>query len=187
MEYCSQECQQHDLAQHSTLCSSFKNFQQRPSDQHYRAIYFPINGTNPEFIWLRMDGTRGDHQVTDAELAQYVPGNVSDPHGSDITVKRHHDLNREYKNFMVVVHDQHMWDNCQPVNQCLIHTVGPVAQYWYGGYVAHGYKYYEPYLHEIDDVDRELTKNGYPLIALDLDTTSLGPLIAYIAATPMVK
>jgi hypothetical protein len=72
MKYCSAECQQRGAPQHNTLCSTFKDFQQRQSDDHYRAIYFPADEPKPRFIWLLMDGGRGFQFVNDDDLAQYV-------------------------------------------------------------------------------------------------------------------
>lgn len=57
MQYSSISCQQSDEAQHDTLYGTFQNFQQRPSDDHYRSIYFPLNEMSPRFIWLHFTGT----------------------------------------------------------------------------------------------------------------------------------
>ncbi|EMD88566.1 hypothetical protein COCHEDRAFT_1196540 [Bipolaris maydis C5] len=69
MKYCSVTCQQRDAAQHSMLCSTFQDFQERPSPNHFRSIYFPVDELNPRFIWLRMMGTRGSHVVDDEDLS----------------------------------------------------------------------------------------------------------------------
>ena len=73
----------------------------------------------------------------------------------------------------------------QPANQCLVRMAGPHAAVWKGIHVAHGFKY--RYSDEVDkyyEEDRELKGvegERFPLIALDLDTTSLGSLVAYFS------
>jgi len=185
MRYCSAECQQNDLDQHSTLCSTFHNFHKRPSQHHYRSIHFPVNANAPHFVWIRMDGDhgnrqRGNHEARNADLAKYISG----PRNDAIGIEKHHGLDRKYSNFMFVEHDGNAFDKKQPVNQCLSHMVGPHAVVWKGSYIAHGFKYlYSDEPSTYHEADREQTKNGdkFPLIALDLDTTSLGPLIAYFS------
>jgi hypothetical protein len=74
-----------------------------------------------------------------------------------------------------------MFDNRQPANRCLLHMVGPEAACSLGDYVAHGYKYlYTDDPDAYDAADQDLVTNDFPLIALDLDTTSLGPIVAYL-------
>jgi hypothetical protein len=125
MKYCSTTCQQRDAAQHNTICSTFQDFQQRPSNQHYRSIYFPTNAESPRFIWLRMNRDRGHHSVNDGDLAQYVPARRF----GSINVTAHHGTTppREYKNMMVVEHDEDMFGNRQPTNLCFLHMIGPLA------------------------------------------------------------
>ncbi|ENH98845.1 hypothetical protein COCC4DRAFT_154761 [Bipolaris maydis ATCC 48331] len=176
MKYCSVTCQQRDAAQHSMLCSTFQDFQERPSPNHFRSIYFPVDELNPRFIWLRMMGTRGSHVVDDEDLSQYVSGNQS----GGICTSSHYGITpeREYKTMIVVQHDGNMFGNFQVVNWCLLYLLGPEAHRWRGGYVGHGYKYST--VTDPDDYDDTDAKDSDdPLIAVDLDTTSLGPLIAY--------
>ncbi|EMD64538.1 hypothetical protein COCSADRAFT_326413 [Bipolaris sorokiniana ND90Pr] len=176
MKYCSVTCQQRDAAHHNILCSTFQNFQERPSANHFRSIYFPVDELHPRFIWLRMDGTRGSHYVDNADLSQYVSGN---PYG-DIFTSSHYGITpeREYKTMIVVQHDQNVFGNGQPVNPCLFYLLGPEAHRWRGAYVGHGYKYTA--MADSDDYDdTDAKESDDPLIAVDLDTTSLRPFIAY--------
>jgi hypothetical protein len=178
MQYCSKPCQERDSAQHIMLCSTFKDFQDRPTPEHYRSIYFPPNETSPRFIWLLITGDRGGQNVDSADLACYVAGR---PFGR-ITVTHDFALDRELQNFMVVQLDEDMFGNGQPPNRCLMRMVGDKAARWRGDYVAHAFKYtYDTdpsEFHALDQDDDE-EGNGYQLIALDLDTTSLGPLLAW--------
>jgi hypothetical protein len=177
MQYCSERCLQRDSEQHNTLCSTFQDFQQRPSDKHYRSIYFPPDNLRPRFIWLQMTGGRGAHNVDDTDLARYVSGRPS----GRLYTNSHHGLNRKFKNFMVVEHDDDMFANRQPPNRCLLRMIGPQAARWRGEYVAHAFKYtYDDEEDAWDEEDRALDQ-PFSLIALDLDTTSLGPVIAFLS------
>lgn len=59
--------------------------------------------------------------------------------------------------------------------------IGPAAERWRGDYVAHGQKYLNSDdMDDCDATDQDLVTDDLPIIALDLDTTSLGPIIAYL-------
>jgi hypothetical protein len=77
IRYCSVTCQQKDAAQHDILCGTFKDFQDRPSAKHFRAIYFPADDPKPRFILLLMDKTSGYLKPNLDDLTQYVPGSPS--------------------------------------------------------------------------------------------------------------
>ncbi|EAT83025.1 hypothetical protein SNOG_09760 [Parastagonospora nodorum SN15] len=162
---------------HNTLCGTFQNFQQRPSDDHYRSIYFPPNETRPRFIWLLWTGTRGGQFPDSDDLARYVAGQAS----GRLRLEEYHGPNRSYSNFVVIQHDDNMFSNRQPANRCLLRMIGAEADRWLGDYVAHGYKYlYSDDPDAYDAADQDLVTDDFPLIALDLDTTSLGPIVAYL-------
>ncbi|KAF2027182.1 hypothetical protein EK21DRAFT_115074 [Setomelanomma holmii] len=124
-----------------------------------------------------MTGKRGGHGVDDTDLAQFVSGSR---HGG-IFVSSHKGIkDRSYKNAMSVEHDQNTFMNNPPANQCLVSMIGPAAARWLGGYVAHGWKYQAWDEKETWDEENKALGADFPLIAVDLDTTSLGPLIAYL-------
>lgn len=50
--YCSRECQQSDWPSHRLLCKSFSTQDPRPSPNHKRAIFFPVDHVKPRMIWL---------------------------------------------------------------------------------------------------------------------------------------
>jgi hypothetical protein len=123
MKYCSQQCLQRDSPQYDMLCSTFKDFQVRPSDKHYRAIYFPPNELRPRFIWLLKTGERGGQSIDLDDIKRYVSGSPYD----DIVVDSHLGLGRAFKNMMIVEHDNNMFGNRQPPNRCLLGMIGPRA------------------------------------------------------------
>lgn len=51
-----------DLPVHRTICRSFAQFRTRPSSAVRRAIYFPPERPNPEFVWMEMDQQYGYDQ-----------------------------------------------------------------------------------------------------------------------------
>lgn len=51
-----------DLPVHRTICRSFAQFKTRPSPSVRRAIYFPFDRPNPEFVWMEMDQQYGYNQ-----------------------------------------------------------------------------------------------------------------------------
>lgn len=54
--YCSPACQKSDWPTHKLLCAKLKEFDEpsRPSTDSVRAIYFPLDGPAPEFIWIKV-------------------------------------------------------------------------------------------------------------------------------------
>ncbi len=52
--YCSKVCQKGDWSTHKLLCATFSRFDEpsRPTEEHFRAIFFPVNDGKPKFIWL---------------------------------------------------------------------------------------------------------------------------------------
>lgn len=52
--YCSKECQTKDWLIHKLLCADFATFNasDRPDDEHFRAIIFPVDEEKPKLVWL---------------------------------------------------------------------------------------------------------------------------------------
>jgi len=176
--YCSEKCQQEDAAQHNTICDTFKDFQTRPSDKHFRALYFPADEPKPRFIWLLMDGDRLTWKPNPTDLAKYVPGSPSSE-DSFITdhrvVQDDHSENQDLIKGLCIEYDpvsQGQSDSHkgsasmeQSANMCFARMIGPeVGVLRRGGQVGrvHGWN---PEFGQ---------KSG------DVDCTSLGPLLAWV-------
>ncbi|KAJ8680481.1 hypothetical protein QAD02_016268 [Eretmocerus hayati] len=56
ISYCSTRCQKKDWSTHKLLCASFASFDisSRPTDEHVRAIFFPVNDPRPQMVWLHL-------------------------------------------------------------------------------------------------------------------------------------
>ncbi|OBT39662.1 hypothetical protein VE00_10672 [Pseudogymnoascus sp. WSF 3629] len=52
--YCSKACQREDWPTHGLLCKAFSQFDasSRPTNEHIRAIHFPIDCKKPKVFWL---------------------------------------------------------------------------------------------------------------------------------------
>ncbi|KAJ5764911.1 hypothetical protein N7520_004470 [Penicillium odoratum] len=51
--YCSGDCRESDFPSHSLLCEQFATQRDRPSPEHKRAIFFPVDREKPCLIWIR--------------------------------------------------------------------------------------------------------------------------------------
>ncbi|RJE17541.1 hypothetical protein PHISCL_10121 [Aspergillus sclerotialis] len=50
--YCSQVCQRSDYRSHQHLCRQLATAPSRPSPEHKRAIFFPVDTDQPRLIWI---------------------------------------------------------------------------------------------------------------------------------------
>ncbi|KAJ5310348.1 uncharacterized protein N7443_002809 [Penicillium atrosanguineum] len=50
--YCSRDCKKSDFPSHSLLCKQFAIQPDRPSPEHKRAIFFPVESDKPCLIWV---------------------------------------------------------------------------------------------------------------------------------------
>ncbi|KAJ4299601.1 hypothetical protein N0V90_004847 [Kalmusia sp. IMI 367209] len=178
--YCSLECLEKNKRVHGLLCATFKDYQERPDKNYYRGIYFPEHDTKPQFVWLEFDGSRLCMRMVDAVQEKYLGNNSF----RSVYFDDDKDLQRQFKHQVEVHHHDNFLYNGSDTNKSLAPLIGSTsAPGWRGPLLAQGckYGYSEDYLDKVEPEDVESDDEGeIPLIPMDLDTTSLGPIIAHL-------
>lgn len=176
MPYCSTECLDKDKNTHGALCDSFKDFQVRPGKDTYRAIHFPENGENPTFVWLEFISSE---VIARSEKKKYF----GDSSVRSVEIDDDKRFLRPFKHALEVWHHDNFLLSGDKINQSLLSYSGQTVAFWRGPLIACGRKYSDDYEkfeagEMVIDPEDQIGGEEIPYIAMDLDTTSLGPIIA---------
>jgi hypothetical protein len=179
MPYCSSTCRIEDAEKHAPLCRNLQYFgaDSRPSGFYSRCIFFPVDSSQPCFVWLKYYGSPQQQHIDREHLRSFVTGV---PSGGDAAFDCFREGNRQLRDRIIVRHDSNALGNKQPYNQCVMALLGREAgEYWRGPLLAQSYKYHiNDGLYRWTAEDR--TEMNEPLIPMDLDTTSLAPILSFM-------
>ena len=123
--YCSRNCQSLEWKHfHGSLCKSYKDFQERPSSDSKRALFFPIDSRDPHWIWVPVEWQPAKDGEKGWEMAK-----LGDLLGTDGRVsKQHHHMTRNprlkrplTKTIHLIWRDNFMYDG-SPFNLSIAKT-----------------------------------------------------------------
>ncbi|KAL5414693.1 hypothetical protein PMIN06_010134 [Paraphaeosphaeria minitans] len=181
MAYCSPECQQNDMPMHKILCASFKDFQERPGDHFFRGIYFPEQGGDPHFVWLEGEGMPFHQRLTGNTTNQLL----GDGYWHSVDFDRDQRFARPFAHQLSIYHRANFLIDGSHVNACVASLIGyQLARGWRGPFLATARKYKnceEDYgVVEMVDKGPDGKYDDIPLVLMDVDTTSLAPVLAHL-------
>jgi hypothetical protein len=177
VSYCSPECWNSDQVRHNTICSSIQNLELRPSEKHFRCLLFPVDETQPRFIWMHHHhhGDRPDDLIVNRdEVKTHVAGSPSD---GDMQFDCHRELKRQFAYRLCVWHNNNMQGNKHARNACLHALLGDETadwqpDRWKGSFLVCAYKY------GVEEFARDRAFKLY--IPVHLDTGALGPILSFM-------
>jgi hypothetical protein len=180
MTYCSGACQAKDEPLHKILCGTFKDFHTRPGPDFYRGIYFPEDGGDPHFVWIETEGYPFEKHLTKNATEQFLREGFW--HTLDFDDDKR--LGRTFDHQLSIYYRNNFLLDGSCVNLCLIPFLGHMhANRWRGPFLATSRKYKDIEMDygvvESQDQDPDREEDVVPLLPMDLDTTSLSPVIAH--------
>lgn len=132
-QYCNQACQRSEWRSHKIICSKFRDCAPQPAENMRRVIFFPPNGTEPEFRWLAVDDTYKYEglQSVDKKLVgvkgpatKYIVNNMS----TQAWLSHH----------VYMLFDADLGGHNTTPNRAITNaTRGRLGRYWYGPIMAY--------------------------------------------------
>jgi hypothetical protein len=166
---------------HEIFCSAFKDFQTRPGPDFNRAIYFPEQGGDPHFVWIESEGSRYWKNLTGNTTEKYLG------EGGWRTLDFDDDkrFGRTFDHQLSIYHRSNFLIDGSGVNHCLAPFIGySNASRWRGPFLATSRKYKDIEMDYGAIEPQDQYPGGefdeFPLLPMDLDTTSLSPVLAHL-------
>ena len=154
--YCSIECKVVDLPVHRTLCKSFAQFKDRSDPAIRRAIYLPVDGPNPEFVWLEMDEKTQYDLVDTAAVRENFLGESGDVftiriEQDMVSMRRTYDKNPP---IIVLAYGETPPYTDQPLNRSISTLLGKETHGVRGPVIAYGLLFpNDEGIHPVTDLD----------------------------------
>ena len=141
--YCSTACQKADWRIHKLLCTSFSEFDasSRKSDEHFRAILFPVDEKKPKFIWLHCKWHDYDDEHNSYQHPEVKSYLGSDAMAKDAPIQYNPELKRTLSDTIYVCHrDTFLVDGSKPSQSIAAITSTKAGQFhdWRGPVIAYG-------------------------------------------------
>lgn len=143
--YCSTACQRDDWPTHKLLCAIFSNFDasSRPTDQHFRAIFFPVDDLKPRVVWLqgKWFNDEDNDENSRYQLADVGPFLGPDTSPRRLSIQYNPALKRGLSDTIYVCHGGTFLIDGSKANQSIaLITATKPGQYhvWRGPIIAYG-------------------------------------------------